>query len=230
MRFWAVHQLWIKLGGSCVRIDKLLAHTGYSTRKQVRQLIKHKDVAVNGEIITSHGLHVHPENDKITVSGEAVHYTKYIYLMLHKPKKYITATYDQHELTVIDLVPAQYAHVDLSPVGRLDKDTEGLILLTNDGKLNHILTSPKNNIWKTYKAIVAGIVNDEHIEKFKLGVALDDGYKTKSAKLNVIHRDLNKSTISLAITEGKFHKVKRMFSAINMEVLYLKRNKIGEID
>lgn len=213
-----------------MRIDKLLAHAGFGTRKQVKQLIKDKCVKVNGNIITNHGTHVDPQTDFITVYDEQVNYAKYIYLMLNKPKNYITATSDRDHLTVLDLVPDEYLHYPLSPVGRLDIDTEGLVLLTNDGKANHILTSPKSNIWKTYEAIVSGVVNDTHIEQFKAGVTLDNGYKTKSADLTIINNKGTNSHVKLAITEGKFHQVKRMFQAIGMEVLYLKRTKIGEIE
>src|SRR5699024_6736654 len=136
---------------------------------------------VNDKIITKAGFHVNPEVDEVTVRGDAVSYVKYVYLILNKPADYITATYDQYDSTVIDLVPLQYSHYDLSPVGRLDKDTEGLVLLTNDGQLNHLVTSPKNNIWKTYEANVSGEVTEEHIEMFKQGLVLDDGYKTKEA-------------------------------------------------
>lgn len=212
-----------------MRLDKLLAHTGYGTRKQVRQLIRSKQVRVDGEVVTKHGFHVDLEENNVTVLGEEVHYVKYVYLMLNKPEDYITATYDDFELTVIDLVPLQYSHFSLAPVGRLDKDTEGFVLLTNDGKLNHLLTSPKSNIWKTYEATISGEVTERHVEQFKNGVTLDDGYKTKEAHLDRIETVDGQSRIRLSITEGKFHQVKRMFQAIGMEVLYLKRTHIGQL-
>lgn len=212
-----------------MRIDKLLAHAGFGTRKQVRQLIKQKHVKINGEVVKNHGIHVEPNLDFVTVFDEKVIYSEFIYLMLNKPNNYITATFDNEHLTVLDLVPEEFLHFDLSPVGRLDKDTEGLLLLTNDGKINHILTSPKNNIWKTYEAIVDGHVTDKHVRQFNEGVTLEDGYKTKPASLTIISHSENESKIQLSITEGKFHQVKRMFQAIGMEVVYLKRTKIGEI-
>ncbi|HZW68362.1 MAG TPA: pseudouridine synthase [Pseudogracilibacillus sp.] len=212
-----------------MRIDKMLAHMGYGTRKEVRQLIKGKQVKVNGKITTKQGSHVDPETDEVTVSGELVEYVEFVYLLLNKPANYITATYDHHDLTVIDLVPFEYSHYDLAPVGRLDKDTEGLILLTNDGQVNHLLTSPKNDIWKTYEAEVSGEVTAAHIEEFSQGITLDDGYKTKAAQLEIITSSATVSTIRLSITEGKFHQVKRMFRAIGMEVVYLKRTHIGEL-
>lgn len=212
-----------------MRLDKMLAHMGYGTRKQVRQLIRSKKVKVDDEVVTKHGFHVNVNDQEVTVSGNRVNYIEYVYLMLHKPADYVSATYDQFELTVIDLVPLEYRHFSLAPVGRLDKDTEGLILLTNDGQLNHRLTSPRSHIWKTYEALVSDVVMDEHIAQFKDGVILDDGYKTKEAHLQVISCKDGQSKIELSITEGKFHQVKRMFQAIGMEVLYLKRTKIGNL-
>jgi len=202
---------------------------GFGTRKEVRQLIKGKQVKVNDNIITKQGLHVDPEKDEIIVSGEQVEYVEFVYLLLNKPANYITATYDHHDLTVIDLVPFEYSHYDLAPVGRLDKDTEGLVLLTNDGQVNHLITSPKNDIRKTYEADVSGEVMIAHIEEFQQGITLDDGYKTKAAQLEIITSSPTTSRIRLSITEGKFHQVKRMFRAIGMEVLYLKRTHIGEL-
>lgn len=212
-----------------MRIDKLLAHSGYGTRKEVRQLIKSKRVKVDGHTITKQGFYVNPDLNEVTVLGEKVQYVKFVYLMLNKPSDYITATFDHEDLTVIDLVPLEYRHFDLSPVGRLDKDTEGFVLLTNDGKLNHLLTSPKSNVWKTYVANVSGDVTNHHVEQFKNGVVLDDGYETKEALLEIIHNSTDESTIQLSITEGKFHQVKRMVQSIGMEVLYLKRTHIGNI-
>lgn len=211
-----------------MRLDKLLAHTGFGTRKEVRQLVKKKLVAVDDKIVKSSSMHVNLETEIIKVDGEEVFYAEFVYLMLHKPQGYLSATEDKHDKTVIDLVPEKYAHFPLFPVGRLDKDTEGLLLLTNDGKLNHELTSPKKDIFKTYFARVTGLVEPEHIEKFKLGITIDEGYQTKPAFLKVIQSD-HISEIELSISEGKFHQVKRMFEAIDMKVIYLKRISMGEL-
>jgi len=208
-----------------VRLDKLLAHAGYGTRKDVRQLIKNKSVTVDGRVTTKSNVHVEPEKQLIKVDQERVHYKQYIYMMLNKPPNYVSATVDRYDRTVLDLLPDQYRHFELSPVGRLDKDTEGLLLLTNDGQLNHALTSPKREIFKTYYAKVDGCVTDLHVEQFKDGIILDDGYKTKKAYL-CIEKSGGVSEIKLSISEGKFHQVKRMFRAIGMEVLYLKRLSI----
>lgn len=211
-----------------MRLDKLLAHTGYGTRKDVKELLKKKRVTVDEGIMTKGNLHVDPVEQVIKVDEQRIHYKKHVYLMLHKPQDYISATVDDRDKTVIDLVPISFQHYDLAPVGRLDKDTEGLILLTNDGMLNHIVTSPKNEIFKTYYAKVTGVVKEEHIAAFKAGVVLDDGYKTKQANLEIV-KSADVSEIKLSISEGKFHQVKRMFRSIGMEVIYLKRLTIGEL-
>lgn len=211
-----------------MRLDKLLAHTGYGTRKDVRELLRKNHVHVDRKRVKKGNVHVDPNQQIVTVDGERIYYEKYIYLMLHKPKDYVSATVDDHDKTVIDLVPPEYNHYNLSPVGRLDKDTEGLVLLTNDGMFNHIVTSPKNSIYKTYYAKINGNVMDRHITQFKEGVILDDGYKTKPAELDILSSG-EQSEIKLSISEGKFHQVKRMFRAIGTEVTYLKRLQIGEV-
>lgn len=211
-----------------MRLDKLLAHTGYGTRKDVKELLKKKQVKVDGVIAKKGNAHINPDVQTVQVGQEIIQYEKYVYLLLHKPPNYVSATRDDRDKTVIDLVPSEYQHYDLAPVGRLDKDTEGLVFLTNDGLLNHRLTSPKHEVFKTYYAKIRGRVEPKHITTFQEGVILDDGYKTKRANLEIIKSD-DISEITISISEGKFHQVKRMFRAINMEVTYLKRLSIGEL-
>lgn len=211
-----------------MRLDKLLAHTGYGTRKDVKELLKKKQVKVDGVIAKKGNAHINPDVQTVQVGQEIIQYEKYVYLLLHKPPNYVSATRDDRDKTVIDLVPSEYQHYDLAPVGRLDKDTEGLVFLTNDGLLNHRLTSPKHEVFKTYYAKIRGRVEPKHITIFQEGVILDDGYKTKRANLEIIKSD-DISEITISISEGKFHQVKRMFRAINMEVTYLKRLSIGEL-
>lgn len=212
-----------------MRLDKLLAHTGYGTRKDVKDLLKQKKVKVDGEVIRKGNIHINQDVQVVQVGEETIDYEKHVYLLLHKPPNYVSATRDDRDKTVIDLVPKSYEHYNLFPVGRLDKDTEGLVLLTNDGMLNHIVTSPKNEIFKTYYAKINGKVTSDHKQMFREGVTLDDGYQTKSAYLDIIHSD-DVSEITLSISEGKFHQVKRMFRAIDMEVTYLKRLSIGSLN
>jgi 16S rRNA pseudouridine516 synthase len=156
-----------------------------------------------------------------------------VYLMLNKPQGVISATEDSRERTVLDLLSDHYKHLDLFPVGRLDKDTEGLLLLTNDGKLAHNLLSPKKHVAKTYYAEVAGLVNEADLILFSSGVTLDDGYVTMPAKLVVLSQGdplLRKdSKIELTIMEGKFHQVKRMFLAVDKKVTFLKRISMGHL-
>lgn len=212
-----------------MRLDKILAHMGYGSRKDVRSLIRKGHVSVNSKITRNNGLQVNAEQDVIEVNGEIVHYRKHIYIMLNKPQGVISATEDARDQTVIDLLPANLQHFEPFPVGRLDKDTEGLLLLTNDGQLAHRLTSPRRGIEKTYYAKISGEVTDADVKAFQCGVTLDDGYVTKPGQLSILKSD-NISEIELTITEGKYHQVKRMFLAVNHEVIYLKRIRMGDIE
>ncbi|ARI76751.1 pseudouridine synthase [Halobacillus mangrovi] len=211
-----------------MRIDKLLANMGYGTRKEVKALLKGGNVRVNGEPEKSAKTHIDPEKDSVTVMGEEVEYREFIYLMMNKPGDLISATEDANEMTVIDILQPEDYIFDPFPVGRLDKDTEGLLLITNDGQLNHRLTSPKKDVGKTYYAQIDGRVTEEDVEKFSKGVTLDDGYKTKPGQLKVLTSG-EISEIELTITEGKFHQVKRMFEAVGKKVTYLKRVSMGEL-
>lgn len=211
-----------------MRLDKLLANMGFGSRKDVKSMLKKKQVTVNEVAKRDGSIHVDPASDVIKVNDSVVHYKKYIYVMLNKAPGYISATEDTREKTVIDLLSADIQHFNPFPVGRLDKDTEGLLLLTNDGELAHQLTSPKKDIEKTYYAKISGIVTDMDINNFQQGVILEDGYQTKPAKLNIIQSGTT-SEIEVTITEGKYHQVKRMFEAVDKKVIYLKRMKMGEL-
>ncbi|AEI40206.1 pseudouridine synthase [Paenibacillus mucilaginosus] len=218
---------------SSLRLDKLLAHTGFGTRSQIKLLVKAGSVTVNGKTAKDSGQQIVPERDHVQVDGETVRYREFVYLMLHKPPGVVSATEDNRDRTVLDLLDEEYAHLELFPVGRLDKDTEGLLLLTNDGKLSHNLLSPRKHVPKTYYADVEGAVDESDIEAFAQGVTLDDGYVTMPAELRILHRgdpaagDL--SRIELTIREGKFHQVKRMFQAVGKRVVYLKRLSMGPL-
>ncbi|WP_339251076.1 pseudouridine synthase [Sporosarcina sp. FSL W8-0480] len=211
-----------------MRLDKLLANMGFGSRKEVRQLLKKGAIQVNNELVKDPARHVDPEMDEVTILGERIVYREFIYLMLHKPQGVISATEDFRDRTVIDLLDDEYRHFEPFPVGRLDKDTEGLLLITNDGKLAHELLSPKKEVPKTYYAHIEGVVTEDDIERFAEGVTLDDGYFTKPGKLRILKSD-NISEIELTITEGKFHQVKRMFEAVGKRVVYLKRLTMGTL-
>lgn len=211
-----------------MRLDKLLANMGYGSRKEVKQLLKQKEVTVDGEIVKDSAMHVDPEKQIVEVYGERVQYIEFIYIMMNKPPGVISATEDVRDETVIDLLDPFVQHFEPFPVGRLDKDTEGLLLLTNDGELAHNLLSPKKHVPKTYYAKINGVVTEEDVEAFKRGVELDDGYITKPGEL-VILTSAQTSEIELTIMEGKFHQVKRMFESVGKKVTYLKRISMGSL-
>ncbi|MFJ7827119.1 pseudouridine synthase [Psychrobacillus sp. NPDC096623] len=211
-----------------MRLDKFLAHMGYGTRKEVKVLVKSKAIQVNEVAVKDSSMHVNEITDKVTVYGEPVEYKEFIYLMMNKPPGVISATEDSRDQTVIDLLDDDVRHFDPYPVGRLDKDTVGLLLLTNDGALTHRLLSPNKDVPKVYYAKVEGVVDESDIEAFSHGVILDDGYHTKPGILNILNRGPI-SEIELSITEGKFHQVKRMFEAVGKKVVYLKRLSMGKL-
>lgn len=210
------------------RLDKILSNMGYGSRKDVKQYIKEGLVKVNESIILDNGYKVNPYEESIFFKGEEILYRKYIYLMMNKPGGLVSSTEDPHAETVIDLLDEEYLIYKPFPVGRLDKDTEGLMLLSNDGKLAHELLSPKKGVNKTYYAKIDGYVEEKHIGIFQEGVLLEDGYKTLPAVLEIIESDIF-SEILLTIQEGKYHQVKRMFESISMRVIYLKRVSMGDL-
>lgn len=205
-----------------MRLDKLLAHSGFGTRKEVKELIKKGYVHVNDIVIKKDKFQVDPDSDIVDVDGEVIKYEKYVYYMLNKPSGYVSATCDNIYPTVVELIDDYYRE-DLFPVGRLDIDTEGLLILTNDGKLAHQLLSPKHHCPKVYYVKVEGILDEKDIQAFKDGIIIDDGYKCMSAGLEIIsiHKDFSEGKVT--IYEGKFHQVKKMFLALNKKVIYLKR-------
>ncbi|WP_035054096.1 pseudouridine synthase [Carnobacterium pleistocenium] len=214
-----------------MRLDKLLANMGFGTRKTVKDVLKSKEVTVNGLVEKEGKKQVNPEKDAIAVSGEAIQYQEFVYFMLHKPQGVVSATTDNVHKTVIDLLQPQDQSRDPFPVGRLDKDTEGLLILTNDGTLAHNLLSPKKHVDKCYQASIEGIVDEQDIQEFASGITLDDGFNCQSAKLEIESIDVEKeqSVIRVTIHEGKFHQVKRMFEAVDKSVSYLKRLSMGEV-
>ncbi|KOO52506.1 pseudouridine synthase [Viridibacillus arvi] len=211
-----------------MRLDKLLSNMGYGSRKEVKQLLKMKAVTVDGEVAKDVSKHVDPVKQNVSVLGERVHYQEFIYLMMHKPPGVISATEDLHDQTVIDLLDPFHAHFEPFPVGRLDKDTEGLLLITNDGGLTHNLLSPKKHVPKVYYAKIDGEVTEADIEAFSRGVMLEDGYMTKPGELVILNAGPT-SEIELTISEGKFHQVKRMFESVGKKVTYLKRLSMGSL-
>jgi len=214
-----------------MRLDKLLANMAVGSRKEVKQLLKAKKVTLNNHVVKDGSIKVNPDSDSIHVDGYPVIYQEFIYLMLHKPPGVVSATTDAKDKTVIDLLSEQERHFQPFPVGRLDKDTEGLLLITNDGDLGHHLTSPNKNVPKMYRAKVKGELPQDVIQQFADGITLEDGYFTKPAKLEILSVDEESgvSEVQIEITEGKFHQIKRMFEAVQGKVIYLKRHRMGEL-
>ena len=210
-----------------MRLDKFLTEMGLGTRTEVKKLLKTKQVTVNGEIVTKPETKVEPQTDQICYNGEVIAYCEYEYYLFHKPAGYVTATADNLHKTVMDYL-TDTVRSDLFPVGRLDIDTEGLLLITNDGALAHDLLSPSKHVAKTYYAVIEGMVTEEDVNLFKNGVDIGEEKLTKPAKLRVLESK-PQSKIELTITEGKFHQVKRMFEAVGKKVLYLKRISMGPL-
>lgn len=210
------------------RLDKILSNMGYGSRKDVKKLIKDGLIKVNDEIILDNKIKLNPYEDEIYIRNEKLNYREYIYIMMNKPKGYVSSTDDPLSNTVIDILEDEYLIFNPFPIGRLDKDTEGLILISNDGALAHNLLSPKREVNKTYYVEVDGYVEKSHKDIFKEGIVIDDGYKTLPASLDIVSSDII-SKVYLTIKEGKFHQVKRMFKSLDMKVLYLKRVSMGPL-
>ena len=208
-----------------MRLDKLLSSAGFGPRSQVKRLIRKGHVTVNGEVVKDPSLHVDPEKDEILVDGEPVFYEENYYVILNKPAGYVTSTKDR-ELTVMELLSDIPRFERLFPVGRLDKDAEGLLLLTTDGELAHRLTHPKWKVPKKYYVVVEGRLTEEDVEPLRRGIELKD-FKSKPAKVKILKAEEEESEAEIEITEGKYHQVKRMFSAVGHPVKYLKRVEFG---
>ena len=215
--------------GEKVRLDKLLSNMGKGTRSEMKDALKYGQIKVNGVVVRTGKDKVDVERDEVLYKNEPVIYKKYIYLIMNKPQGVISATEDKVHETVIDLIDDAYKHYELFPVGRLDIDTEGLLIITNDGDLTHNLLAPKKHVPKTYYARVEGLVDETVIEAFRLGIALDDGYKCKPAELSIHKQEGDQTEVSLTIHEGKFHQVKRMFEATGSLVIYLKRIEMNAL-
>ena len=211
-----------------LRLDKLLSHMGLGTRKDVRTLIKQGRVSVNGMTAKKPEQSIDPAADQILCCGQPVIYEPFIYLMMHKTAGYLSATEDMRDPTVMALLPEPYSKMELFIAGRLDKDTEGFLLLTNNGQFAHNMLSPKKHVPKTYYAKIDGLVTAEDAAAFAQGLTLEDGTLCQPAELTIVQAGAV-SEILLTITEGKFHQVKRMFEAVGKSVTYLKRVQIGQL-
>ena len=211
-----------------MRLDKYISNITEYSRAETKKIIK-KGVLVNNIKVKQPDFQVNEENDEVIINGKPLIYQKYVYIMMNKPGNIISATEDKKDITVIDILSDEDRLFKPFPVGRLDKDTEGLMLLTNDGELAHKLISPKKDVIKKYYVEVDGELNAEHVTIIRDGVVLEDGYKTKSATLEILAANTKKSSAYISITEGKFHQVKRMMKSLGVNVTYLKRLSIGSL-
>ncbi|WP_314291562.1 pseudouridine synthase [Leptotrichia massiliensis] len=214
-----------------MRLDKFLANSGIGTRKEVKEILKNKKISVNDVFAKDGKIQIDEEKDIVKHEDKIICYKPFVYIMMNKPAGVISATEDNHHKTVIDLLNDEYRTYDIFPVGRLDIDTEGLLLLTNDGILSHNLLSPKKHVDKKYYVKIANSLSDDDIKMLENGIKLEENFVTKKAKVEIIcnNSEKNENLAYITISEGKFHQVKRMFKAVNNEVLYLKRVKMGSL-
>ena len=214
-----------------MRIDKFLSQTGVATRSQARKLIKQGKVMVDGKPVKTPKLKIDESQTAGELEGKQIVFQRYFYYLLNKPQGVITATRDKSQRTVLDLLKAEDRREDIFPVGRLDKDTTGLLLLTNNGDLAHEMLSPRHHVEKTYRALISGLADAKTQAAFKKGLVLRDGLHTQPAKLEIERTDQQKeeSLVKTTITEGKYHQIKRMFAACGMHVVKLERIAMGSL-
>ena len=212
------------------RLDKFLVEMSVASRSTIKDMAKKGRITVNGQIVKASDTKIDESADVVAVDGQVIAFSSTEYFMLNKPAGVITATLDKKARTVLDLLDERTRN-DLFPVGRLDKDTEGLLLITNDGDLAHRLLAPKKHVDKVYYADIRGVVTDEHIRQFASGLTLSDGTAVMPGELVILDVDSTAGTSSIRLTihEGKFHQVKRMFEAVGTEVTYLKRLSMGPL-
>ena len=213
-----------------MRLDKFLVENGLGSRSQVKEVLKKGLVLVNGRAEKSPKTQINETSDEVVVSGQKLTYEKFVYYLLNKPKGYISATEDERHKTVLDLLDETARQKEVFPVGRLDIDTHGLLLLTNNGKLAHAMLSPKKHVEKVYRAKVAGLMNQSDVERFARGIELKD-FTCHPAQLKIVELDEEKeiSLVEITLAEGKFHQVKRMVAACGKEVTDLQRLSMGPL-
>ena len=212
-----------------MRLDKCLADCGLGTRSEVKSLLKAKRITVNGKVATNGKVQVNPETDDIMFDGEKIQYEEFVYIIMNKPKGVVSATEDNLHKTVLDLIDPLYFKKGVFPVGRLDIDTHGLLLLTNDGELAHRLLSPKKHVTKIYQARVEGVMTAEDVTAFEKGIVLSDGTECMPARLDILSTTQDESIVQIHLKEGKFHQVKRMVKACGKTVVDLERLTMGPL-
>ncbi len=210
---------------STERLDKFIATQKNLPRREARQIISRGQVMVNGIVARAFDTRIDTAQDKVELSGEQVVFKKYVYIVINKPKGVLSATSDKRQSTVLDLIPEHLKRKELFPVGRLDKDTTGLLLITDDGEFAHRVISPKSNISKTYTVLLDGEIEKSVVDEFKKGVTLHDGTRCLPAELVVSSENPRQATVT--IMEGKYHQIKRMFGVYGLGVVELHRNSVG---
>jgi len=204
------------------RLDKVISNQSNYSRKDIKDLIKKKRVKINGEVVLKSDIKINSDTDIISIDDVVLKVVDYVYLILNKPKGYVSATEDKNDLTVLDLVPDEFLHRNLFPAGRLDKDTTGLMIITDDGVFAHEILSPKKHVKKTYDVELDIPMSNEMVEGFKNGVLLNDGV-CKNASLEIT----DEKTGIVVLTEGRYHQIKRMFGCFGAKVVELKRVGMG---
>lgn len=218
----------IETRGSMERLDKILAAQGAYSRKDVKAIIKSGRVTVNGKTVKDSSVKI-AEHDIVTLDGTVLVLKKHIYLMLNKPEGIVSASDSKSEKTVIDFVPEEFFRSGLFPAGRLDKDTVGFVLITDDGDFAHRILSPKNHVVKTYEARLAKALTEEQKAMIQNGIVLADGTTCKESRVKILENGDN-PLVQIQICEGKYHQIKRMFAAAGNKVVYLKRTKMGNLN
>lgn len=211
------------------RLDKILASQGAISRRDIKEIIKKGRVTLNGKVVKDSAVKVDLSKDEVTVDSKTVSLKKHIYIMLNKPQGVVSASDSDTDKTVVDLVPDNLFRKGLFPAGRLDKDTTGFVLITDDGDFAHKILSPKNHIFKTYLARLEHSLSDENIEMLEKGVTLADGTTLKEAKIEIVEQT-ETPLVKIMICEGKYHQVKRMFAAAGNRVVELHRSKMGDLE
>ena len=214
-----------------MRLDKFLVEMGFGSRTEVKQLLKKKQVLVNGKIETSAKVQIDENQDEISVNNRVLVYERFVYYLLNKPKGVISATEDDKHRTVLDLLNENARQKEVFPFGRLDIDTHGLLLLTNNGSFAHAMLSPKKHVAKVYRAKVDGIITEKDVEHFEAGIELKD-FTCQPAKLTIleVNEEQQTSLVKIIISEGKFHEIKKMFLTVGVKVTSLKRTHFGDFE
>ena len=219
-------------GKNTMRLDKLLGMLGEGTRAQAKEFVRAGRVTVNGVPVRDSGMQIDAENDRVCLNGRVLEYKAVRHVMLNKPQNTLTAARDKKQKTVMDLLPPMYAAMGCMPAGRLDKDTEGLLIITSDGQLAHRIISPKKDVSKVYFARVDGTLDESDIAAFASGLHIHDAdgeFDAKPAGLEIVSTDGVTSEVRVRVSEGKYHQVKRMLAGRGAPVIYLKREKIGAL-